>query len=392
MELPESPDNSVKLKLYGLFKQASAGPSSESPDGRPSFINPIGQAKFDAWAEYGSMSQDEAMSNYSKLVEELHEEMGTASSGTGAGDEESAAKNSGEICLPKKLTLSDLAYPREAKGLSDLNMTTIITDLTEDGVLTVKLNRPKRGNSFNLNMWNDLKAVFEAVKMDSDVKVVILTGGAEVFSTGMDLSVFGEMEALSKKEKCPGRMRESLTHIIQFLQDCISGPEICPVPVIAAINGNCIGGAVDLVTACDLRYCSSGASFSIKETDLAMVADIGTLQRLPKLIGDMQSRELAYTGREFDGDEAEKLGIVLKSFKSNEEMMDVVTKKAKMIAKKSPLTIRGIKSTLLYTRDNSVKESLSQIKMHNSAFLYSSDLMEAMSATMMKKEPNFRDK
>jgi enoyl-CoA hydratase len=161
------------------------------------------------------------------------------------------------------------------------------------------------------------------------------------------------------------------------------------VPVIAAINGYCIGGAVDLITACDLRYCTHDAIFCIKETDLAMVADIGTLQRMPKLIGDMQTRELAYTGRQFTGLEAQQMGLVLKSFATNEEMHNAVLFAANSIAAKSPLTIRGIKSTILFTRDNSVRDGLHQIKMHNAAHLMSSDLMEAMRAALSKDTPKY---
>lgn len=148
----------------------------------------------------------------------------------------------------------------------------------------------------------------------------------------MDLQVFVEMNTMAGNEKCEGRKRESLSNIIQFYQDCVSSPESSsPVPVIAAINGFCIGGAIDLITACDMRYCTSDSSFSIKETDLAIVADIGTLQRLPKLIGDSQTRELAYTGRTFSGKEAEALGLVLKCFNNKEEMMDHVNKVAAQI-------------------------------------------------------------
>lgn len=129
-------------------------------------------------------------------------------------------------------------------------------------------------------MWKELLDVFNVIKTDSSVKVVILTGSSTHFSTGMDLEVFAEMQKLAGKDPCEGRKREALTHLIRFFQDCISSPEYtCPVPVIAAISGHCIGGAVDLVTACDMRYCTADSSYSIKETDLAMVADIGTLQR-----------------------------------------------------------------------------------------------------------------
>jgi enoyl-CoA hydratase/carnithine racemase len=185
------------------------------------------------------------------------------------------------------------------------------------------------------------------------------------------------------------RHRTLLGHIIQFFQDAISKPEECPVPVIAAVHGHCVGGAVDLITACDLRYCTKDSVFVVKEVDLAIVADIGTLQRLPRIIGDQRSRELAYTARAVGGPEAERIGLVLKCFESETEMREYVIKTAQMIASKSPLTVRGIKQTALYARDNTVRSSLDQVKALNSSILYSDDLMEAMKAAYTKNTPKY---
>jgi enoyl-CoA hydratase len=341
----------------------------------------VGKAKFAAWSELGDLSKDDAMKKYIDIINEL-----VSAEEPLVNDDDISTSGTSTIQRP---TLTSIAYPRKQTSITELKLKTIAITLEDNGVCTVKLNRPTRGNSFNIDMWTDLRTVFEEINKDSKVRCVILTGNEKSFSTGMDLSVFQEMEQISKKENCPGRQRESLIHIIKWLQDAISGPEKCVVPVIAAINGHCIGGAVDLATACDLRYCTDDAIFSIKETDLAMVADIGTLQRLPKLIGDMQSRELTYTGRNFDGKEAEKLGLVLKSFATNEEMQSHIITTTASIAAKSPLTTRGIKSTILYTRDHTVDDSLGQIQLHNAAHLMSADLMEAMRATFMKDEPTF---
>ena len=257
------------------------------------------------------------------------------------------------------------------------------------GVLTVQLNRPTRANAINMEMWQDLRDVFSGIEADHRVKAVILTGNDKSFSSGMDLSVFAEMQQIAMLESCEGRRREALSNFIQYLQDCISAPENCCVPVICAVSGHCIGGAVDLMTATDLRYCTDDASFSIKETDLAMVADIGTLQRMPKIVGDQITRELAYTGRTFDGKEAETMGLVLKSFATASEMQDHVEKTAAAIAAKSPLTIRGIKKSILFARDNpNVRASLEQIKLWNAAHLFSNDLMAAL--TSKKGKPEFK--
>jgi enoyl-CoA hydratase len=243
---------------------------------------------------------------------------------------------------PTVYTIENVAYPRKQKNVASLNCKTISTleVAGNSGVYTVSLNRPSRGNAFNMQMWYELQETFQAADGDHSVRAIVLTGNSVSFSTGMDLSVFSEMQKLAKAEPCEGRKREALSNFIQFLQDAISAPEVCAVPVIAAISGHCIGGAVDLITACDMRYCTDNSTFCVKETDLAMVADIGTLQRLPKLIGDQQTRELTYTGRTISGIEAQSLGLVLKSFATEELMRQHVDTVARAIAEKSPLTIR----------------------------------------------------
>lgn len=244
--------------------------------------------------------------------------------------------------IPKVFAVSDVAYPRRQKTVRSMTLDTILTAelAASPGVFQFTLNRPSRGNSFNMQMWHELKEAFQAADGDHTVRAIILTGNSASFSTGMDLSVFMEMQRVADSEVCEGRKREALSEFIQFLQDSVNAPEVCSVPVIAAISGYCIGGAVDLVTACDLRYCTDSSTFCIKETDLAMVADIGTLQRLPKLIGDQRCRELAYTGRTIGGAEAERLGLVMTSFATEELMNEHVKATALAIAKKSPLTIR----------------------------------------------------
>jgi enoyl-CoA hydratase len=238
------------------------------------------------------------------------------------------------------ISVKDVAFPRNKVQDENLALETIKLDVSATGVATLTLNRPGKGNAFNMQMWDEFRRSCEAIDTDSRVRAAILTGSSASFSTGMDLTVFNDIQQSVSSESCQGRAAESLGRVIQYLQDCVSAPELCKVPVIAAISGHCIGGAVDVVTACDLRYCTDDAAFCIKETDLAIVADIGTLQRLPKLIGDQACRELAYTGRVFKGKEAEKLGIVLKSFATEEEMRNHVAKTAETIAAKSPLTIR----------------------------------------------------
>jgi len=175
------------------------------------------------------------------------------------------------------------------------------------------------------------------------------------------------------------------------LQQAVSAAESCRKPILAAIHGVCMGGGIDLVTACDMRFATKDARFSVREIDLAIMADVGTLQRLPRLVGEGLARELAFTGREFDGNEAHTMKLVNQVFADRESLMTAVLKTAAEIASKSPLTIRGIKDTLNYSRDHSVAEGLSYVAAKNSAILVSSDLAEAMSAAKQKRKARFED-
>ena len=355
---------------------------------KPSFLDFVANAKFDAWKKLGDMPQEKAQELYISKIEQLLGRTVPLSSPPSSSSQSTIPNDMG---AKQMLTLKDIANPiRQKDAVGNFRSKTLISEISTDGVVKVTLNRPHRGNAFNIEAWVDFKDCFEAIHRDEASRVVVLSGGENNhFSTGMDLSVFAEMQKIAANETCEARKREALCNIIQFLQDSISSTERCKVPVIAAIDGHCIGGAVDLITACDLRYCTEDATFCIKETDLAMVADIGTTQRLPKLIGDMQTRELVYTGRNVSGKEAENLGLVLKCFPTYTDMMCHVDSVAKSIARESPLTIRGIKKTLLYSRDHNTTDSLDQVKMHNSAFLYSNDLLIAMQASLAKKEPSY---
>ncbi|TDH65659.1 hypothetical protein CCR75_007221 [Bremia lactucae] len=259
------------------------------------------------------------------------------------------------------------------------------------GVLHLKLNRPKVVNAMNMQMWIDLSKAFEMVERDLSVKAVVVSGEGRGFTSGMDLDVFAQMQTVAMEESCDGRKREKLMRTIKKFQNVISAPEKCRVPVISAVHGPCIGAGVDFITACDLCYSDVSAVFSVKEVDLAIIADVGTLQRLPKLIGERPAKELAFTGRDFGGLEAEKLGLVLKALPNKEKLMKYVENLAMIIAKKSPLTIRGIKKTIHYQREHSTMDSLEQIRYHNAAVLYSDDLAQAVGAVMSKTDPKFRN-
>ena len=188
-----------------------------------------------------------------------------------------------------------------------------------------------------------------------------------------------------------GRNAERLRRQILKLQSSFNAVDSCRKPVIAAIQGYCIGGAIDLIAACDMRYSTLNAQFSIKEIDMGMAADVGTLQRLPRIIGDGMMRELAYTGRTVDGQEAKSIGLVNRTYPDQPSLMAGVFAMAADIASKSPVAIRGTKEMIRYMRDHRVDDGLEYIATWNAAMLQSADLKVAMAAHMSKQKPDFAD-
>ncbi len=259
-----------------------------------------------------------------------------------------------------------------------------------DAVATVELNRPEKANAMNLRMWLELREAFRWADEEASVRVAVLRGAGPHFTAGIDLELLaGVREEIA--DACEGRMRENLRRLILDLQDSLTSIERCRKPVLAAVHGQCLGGGVDLVCACDMRYCSNDANFSIKEIDVGMTADVGTLQRLPKLIGGGMARELAYTGRAVAGPEAKEIGLVNRSYASVGMLFHEAAKIAATIAKKSPLAIRGIKEMIAYARDHSVADGLNYVATWNAAMLMSEDLTEAMTAARGKRAAKFRD-
>jgi len=254
----------------------------------------------------------------------------------------------------------------------------------------VSFNRAEKANALNEQGWKELQAVFELLDERDDVRVIILSGEGKHFCSGIDLSLLATVTTNSDAN-CGTRSREKLRKQILGLQSPINTIENCSKPVIAAISGGCIGAGVDIICACDLRYATSEAYFSIREIDMGMVADLGTLQRLPKLLPHGLVREMAFTGRNVYGQEAERIGLINKSLAGKEELLASVYEVAKTIASKSPVSIRGTKHILNYSRDHSVADSLEYIATWNAAMLVSEDLTIAFQAKMEKKEPRFRN-
>ncbi|MFC4159930.1 crotonase/enoyl-CoA hydratase family protein [Chitinimonas lacunae] len=260
----------------------------------------------------------------------------------------------------------------------------------ENHVAQISLNRPDKANAMNEDMWLELRQVFEWLDRTESARVGLLLGNGDHFCAGIDLSMLVSVQHRIQDE-CAGRQNEKLRLLIIELQDSLTALERCRKPVIAAIQGRCIGGGLDLVAACDMRYCSAEAVFQLKEVDLGIVADVGVLQRLPKIIGDGRSRELAYTAREVHGEEAERMGLVNRCYVDQTTMMMDVTGIADAIAAKSPLTVRGLKENLNYARDHTVAEGLRYVAAWNAGMLISKDLEAAAMAAVMKDRAVFRD-
>jgi enoyl-CoA hydratase len=260
----------------------------------------------------------------------------------------------------------------------------------ENKIAQVTFNRPEKANALNMEAWTEMQTIFESLSEAENVRVVILKGEGKHFCAGIDLELLMSVAGL-QDIACNGRRSESIRKLVKSLQNTITAIEKCSKPVLAAIHKGCIGGGVDIASACDMRYCSEDAYFTIKEIDLGMVADIGTLQRLPKIISPGMAAEMAYTGRKVFGAEAKSIGLVNQVYETKEMLYENVQKMASRIAGKSPLSIRGTKEVLRYTRDHSVDDALDYMSTWNAAMLLSTDLMEAFKATMERREPNFDD-
>jgi enoyl-CoA hydratase len=255
-------------------------------------------------------------------------------------------------------------------------------------VATVSINKADKANALDLKAWYELRTIFQQLDQDETVRVVMLKGEGKHFCSGMELSVFMQIQELMQGT-CSGRKNEKLRKFILDLQDCVTIIEKCSKPVLAAIHGGCIGGGLDIAAACDMRYSTNDATFSIREIEIGIVADLGVLQRLPKIMPAGYVREMAYTGRNVKGVEAAKMSLVNQCFETKEELFAFVSQLANEMAAKSPLSMRGTKEMLLYATDHSIADGLNYVATWNSATLLSNDMTEAVMATMEKRKPNF---
>ncbi|KAF1009276.1 MAG: Crotonyl-CoA hydratase [Pseudomonas fluorescens] len=258
-----------------------------------------------------------------------------------------------------------------------------------DNVAHVQINRPEKINVMNAAFWTEIIDIFQWVDDTDAVRAVVISGAGKHFSSGIDLMMMAQVA--SEFGKDVGRNARVLRRKILELQASFNAVDNCRKPVLAAIQGYCIGGAIDLISACDMRYAAEDAQFSIKEIDIGMAADVGTLQRLPRIVGDGMLRELAYTGRMFGAEEARSIGLVNRVYKDHESLLAGVLELAREIAGKSPIAVTGTKAMISYMRDHSIHDGLEYVATWNAAMLQSNDLRVAIAAHMSKQKPDFVD-
>lgn len=264
---------------------------------------------------------------------------------------------------------------------------TLSVSVPHEFVYHVSLNRPDKLNALNKTMWLEIGTCFNELNEDENCRVIVLSGAGRLFTAGIDFGNLMEMAPVVAAQEDVARKAKIFYSFIVKYQNSITSLELCKKPVLAAVHSACVGAGVDMITAADMRYCTKDAWFQVKEVDIGMAADVGTLQRLPKVIGsDSLARELCYTARKMHADEALSSGLVSRVFENKEKMLEEVIKIAVSIAKKSPVAVQGTKTSIVYSRDNSVQKGLEHIALWNQLMLQSEDFAEATMAQISKEQ------
>jgi len=259
-----------------------------------------------------------------------------------------------------------------------------------DKIAHIRLNRPEALNTMTRAFWNELPQIVEDIDLNAKARVIVVSSTGKHFSAGMDLSVFAE-GLTDEVAGDPFIRAEAFTRNVRAIQHSFSCLEQARMPVLMAVQGGCIGGAVDFASACDIRFATADAVFCIQEINIGMTADVGTFPRLQKLIPEGIVRELAYTGRRFSAGEALQFGLVNAVYPDSEAMLAHVMGLAREIASKNPLAVAGSKRAITYGRDHSTADTLDFIGVWNAGMLPSAHMQEAAMAKMQRREPVFPD-
>lgn len=255
------------------------------------------------------------------------------------------------------------------------------------GVYEVRLNRPAQRNALSPAAFAEIPRAMSLLDRAPSARAVVLSAAGPHFCAGIELG--GPGDPLSAASADPVAAAEGLRRAVLDMQAALTAIERCRKPVVAAVHGACVGGGVDLVAACDIRCCSKDASFVLKEVDMAIVADLGALQRLPRIIGYGNAADLALTGRKITAMEAKEMGLVTRVFDSKQDLDAGVAKIAKEIADKSAWAVMGTKAVLLRSRDATVEQGLEHVATWNAGMMRSNDLKEAIRAFLEKRKPVF---
>jgi enoyl-CoA hydratase len=267
----------------------------------------------------------------------------------------------------------------------------VLTLEVQGHVATLWLDRVEARNAMGRDLWQDLPRAAAEVAGNSDVRALIIAARGPHFTVGLDLKQMGGTLMGAAAERSAAQKSESLYRDVRRMQDAITCFAELKIPVIAAVHGYCIGGGIDLICAADIRYASSDAIFSVREAKVAIVADLGTLQRLPKIVSAGHVAELAFTGKDIDAARAERIGLVNDVVDgSADEVYGKALELATEIAGNSPLVVAGTKTVLAANEGRTVQEGLEFVAAWNTMYLQSNDLIEAMAAFMEKRQPTFR--
>jgi enoyl-CoA hydratase len=260
---------------------------------------------------------------------------------------------------------------------------------TKEHVAQVTLLGPGKGNAMGPAFWAELPEVFAELDADPDVRAIVLTGSGRNFSYGLDVAAMGGTLAPMLADGALARPRADFHTRLKRMQQSITAVADCRTPTIASVHGWCIGGGVDLISAVDIRYASADAKFSVREVKLAIVADVGSLARLPLILSDGHLRELALTGKDIDSERAARIGLVNDVYPDPEACLTAAHATAAEIAANPPLVVQGVKDVLDEQRTGRVAASLRYVAAWNSAFLPSKDLTEGITAMFEKRPPEF---
>jgi enoyl-CoA hydratase len=269
---------------------------------------------------------------------------------------------------------------------------TVIRIDRQGHVAEVVLNNPAKLNAMAPKFFDEVKAAFEELDADDTVRAIVLWAEGRLFTAGLDLVAAAGTLMGGGADLTPVQKARRFYNEVKHLQSCFTAAEKCRKPVIAAVHGHCIGGGVDLVTACDIRVCTADATFSIYETKIAIVADVGTLQRISRVVGPGMAREMGYTGKRLTADRALRCGMVNEVYPDKDALLEGARAMAQEIAANSPLAVQGTKQVLQYSEQHNLEDGLEYIAQYNAAHLVSNDLTEAISAFMEKRPPVFLGK